>query len=199
MVLSWDAENRNVRQPSVKRQSDFGRFSRILLSQIGNYTRGCHTARATAPRRYQRPRRTGRRVGGHPPGVVFARALLAYLDGGPGDRQERKLDRVLEDATAMLKEMNPDDDAGGLSVVERRTIAIGNRLPEEFPDDDHLVETIADVAGSSEPTIEKYRERVVDRLGVEPHPNAQSSGCRPRWRLTSRPRGTLALSSPHRM
>ena len=104
-------------------------------------------------------------------GVTLGRALAEYLDGGRAARLERKLDRVLDDATAILEEMNPDEGEGGLTAVERRTITICHRLPEQFTDEE-LTQEIADVAGSSKPTIEKYRERVVDRLGVEPHPNA---------------------------
>ena len=105
-------------------------------------------------------------------GVTFARALRTYLEGGRAARFERKLDRVLDDATAVLEEMNSDQGGeGDLSAVERRTITICNRLPEQFTDEEFTQE-IVDVAGSSKPTIEKYRERVVDRLNVEPHPNA---------------------------
>lgn len=107
-------------------------------------------------------------------GVAFARAIQTHLDGGRYGRLERKLDRILDDATSVLEEMNPDEGADGLSAVERRTITICNRLPDQFTDDE-LVQEIADVAGSSDPTIEKYRRRVVDRLDSEPHPHASKT------------------------
>jgi hypothetical protein len=105
-----------------------------------------------------------------PYGVVFARAISAYMDGGRPARLERKLERVLDDAAALLSESSNESSEETLSKVERRTISICNRLGEEFHDDE-LTEAISDVAGESEPTLRKYRERVAERKGVEPHPN----------------------------
>ena len=108
-------------------------------------------------------------------GKAFARAIRTHCDGGRYGRLERKLSRVKDDAEDLLSEMNPSSEDGGLSAVERRTITICNRLPDQFTDDE-LVEEISDVAGSgaraSNPTIEQYRELVTGRLDVEPHPNA---------------------------
>jgi len=104
-------------------------------------------------------------------GVEFARAIRTYRDGGRAARVERKLDRVLDDAAGLLAELTDSNADESLSHVERKTIAVANELPQEFKDD-HLVETIEEVAGvSSEPSIKKYRERVTERLDVEPHPN----------------------------
>jgi hypothetical protein len=108
-------------------------------------------------------------------GVAFARALELYCDGGRAARLEDKLDRIVDDAEALLAELDESDADESLSVVERRTVIICNRLvgddhTDQFKDD-ALVEEISDVAGSSGPTIERYRDRVIDRLGYEPHPN----------------------------
>ncbi|MDS0256050.1 hypothetical protein NC662_20335 [Haloarcula tradensis] len=106
-------------------------------------------------------------------GVAFGRALELYCDGGRASRLEDKLDRVVDDAEAVLSQLNESESTSDrLSAVERRTITICHRLGEQFTDDE-LTTEIADVAGSSEPTVEKYRERVVSRLGYEPHPKAQ--------------------------
>lgn len=108
-------------------------------------------------------------------GVAFARALDMYMDGGRAARLERKLDRVLDDATAVLEEMNPEESEGGLSSQQRKVITICNRLGEQFTEEE-LIAEIDDVAGryehASEPTRERYKEYVLDRLDVEPHPNA---------------------------
>lgn len=62
-------------------------------------------------------------------GVVLARALRARRDGGRAGRVERKLDRVQEDAEAVLAEVNPDAEES-MSVRECRTVAICSRLGE---------------------------------------------------------------------
>jgi len=109
-----------------------------------------------------------------PYGVMFARAISAYMDGGRPARLERKLERVLDDAAALLSESSNESSEDTLSKVERRTISICNRLGEEFSDDE-LTEAISEVAASgahaSEPTLRKYRELVAERKGVEPHPD----------------------------
>lgn len=108
-------------------------------------------------------------------GVAFARAIRTYREGGRPARLERKLDRVLDDAESLLSELNEDDESGGLNKVQRNTITICDRLPEQFTDDE-LNSEIHDVAGrgdkASDPTLERYREAVIDRLGVVPHPQA---------------------------
>lgn len=102
-------------------------------------------------------------------GVVFARAIDAYLHGGRSGRLERKLERVVDDAESLLAEVSGSNDKG-LGTVERKTIAVCRELPDEFTDDE-LVDTVVEVAGvDSGPSIEKYRKRVVDRLEYEPHP-----------------------------
>ncbi|SNZ18290.1 hypothetical protein SAMN06269185_3322 [Natronoarchaeum philippinense] len=110
-----------------------------------------------------------------PFGVVFARAIREHREGGRADRLERKLDRVIDDAEAMLSELDESDSEGGLGKVDRNVITICQRLNRQFTDDE-LNSEIHDVAGrgqrASEPTLERYRELVIERLGVEPHPNA---------------------------
>lgn len=104
-------------------------------------------------------------------GYVFARALVTYLKGGRVGRMERKLDRVVDDAESLLGELNDDSDEK-LSAVEKRTIKICNNLTERFTEDD-LREAITEAGFNSEPTIKKYRQRVLERLNVEPHPVAE--------------------------
>lgn len=115
-----------------------------------------------------------------PFGVVFARAIREHREGGRADRLERKLDRVIDDAGALLSELDEGDTEGGLSSEDRKLITICNRLGDQHDNlqftDDELNSEIHDVAGrgqrASPPTLEKYRDLVIERLGVEPHPNA---------------------------
>ena len=104
-------------------------------------------------------------------GVAVGRAIDAYRDGGRAERLVEKLDCIVDDAEALLDETGDPDESTdeSLSTVERRTIAICNQLNDQFTDDE-LVGAIERVAGSSQPTIEQYRQRVTGRLGVEPHP-----------------------------
>jgi len=105
-------------------------------------------------------------------GVALGRAIREYRTGGRPGRLNDKLDRVVDDAESVLAELDDGEAAKeGLSTVQRREIIICNRLPEQFTDEELNAE-IRDVAGASEPTVEKYRERVIERLGYEPHPNA---------------------------
>lgn len=105
-------------------------------------------------------------------GVAFGRALELYCNGGRAARLEDKFSRILDDAEALLAEVADDSDGdGGLSPVDRRTVAVCQELPDQFADGE-LVETIKAVAGvGSDPSIRKYREKVTERLDVEPHPN----------------------------
>jgi len=99
-------------------------------------------------------------------GVGLARALREYREGGRARRLEEKLDRITDDAEALLEEVAGEGD---LSRVETRTIAICDQLKRPFSRDD-LTDAIKDVAGGSDPTIEKYTERVLNRLDVVRHP-----------------------------
>lgn len=103
-------------------------------------------------------------------GAALARALDTYRDGGRFGRLERKLERIVDDAKSILSELAESEQEDRLRPTERRTAIICDRLPEQFTDDE-LREEIADVAGDSAPTIREYRDRVVDRREVEPHPN----------------------------
>jgi len=106
-------------------------------------------------------------------GHALARALNVYRDGGRARRLEDKLTRVVDDAESILAELNDDSDEK-LSLGERKTIAICNELPEQFLDtelNEQIHEIAADGPKASDPTLEKYRELVIDRLNVEPHPN----------------------------
>jgi hypothetical protein len=102
-----------------------------------------------------------------PMGNVLARALHRRREGGRARRVQEKLERVADDAEGLLAELNPDED--GLSLIERRTVAICDRLGDAFTRDD-LEAAIEAVAGGSDPTVEKYTDRVLDRLGYVQHP-----------------------------
>lgn len=102
------------------------------------------------------------------PGLVLARALRARRHGGRARRLRDKLERVVDDAEALLAEVAGD---GGASLQEKRTAAICHRLGNQFTRDD-LEAAIEAVAGGSEPTIREYTDRVFDRLDYAEHPNA---------------------------
>lgn len=111
-------------------------------------------------------------------GVTLGHALCEYRQGGRAKRLEERLGRVADDAEKLLSEFADTDGADtGLSLREKRTIAICNRLSgpqgSEFLKDD-LHDAIAAVAGDSEPTLREYEEQVLDRLDVALHPNASS-------------------------
>jgi len=101
-------------------------------------------------------------------GTVLARALRERRDGGRARRVREKLERVADDAEDLLAELNPDED--GLGVRERRLVRICDRLGEQFSRDD-LEDAIGAVAGSSDPTVQDYTDRVLERRGCVPHPN----------------------------
>ncbi|WP_049915388.1 hypothetical protein [Haloferax mucosum] len=106
-------------------------------------------------------------------GVTFARAIQTYRDGGRAARLERRLDRVLEDAEKMLEHVSEDSEDDGVSMGkhERCVIAICNELPEDSFVDDELERAIRDIANvHSKPSIREYRQDVIERLEVEPHP-----------------------------
>lgn len=115
-------------------------------------------------------------------GVAFARAIHVRRDGGRAGRLERKLERVVEDAESMLTMIDEDSEPGELGKVDRNTIVICNRLVQDEGDqfmDDELNAEVHAVAGrgqkASDPTLERYRDLVIDRLGYEPHPIAESN------------------------
>lgn len=103
------------------------------------------------------------------PGVYLARALRERRAGGRAQRVLAKLDRVSDDAEALLAEVDPQGD-GDMSIRDRRTLAICRRLGEQFPEDE-LKDAIGAVAGDSPPTLREYRERVLDRLEYVEHPH----------------------------
>lgn len=106
---------------------------------------------------------------GKRPGVYLARALRERRAGGRAQRVMAKLDRVSDDAEALLVEVAPEGD-GEMSLRERRTAAICRRLGEQFHESE-LEAAIGAVAGDSPPTLQEYRERVLGRLGYVEHPN----------------------------
>ncbi|SEH60658.1 hypothetical protein SAMN05192561_11225 [Halopenitus malekzadehii] len=115
-------------------------------------------------------------------GVAFARAIQVRRDGGRAGRLERKLDRVIDDAEGMLTFIDEDTEEGGLSKVDRNTIVICQRLAPSTDDqftDDELNAEIHEIAGrgrrASGPTLERYRDLVIERLGYEPHPGVEAN------------------------
>jgi len=111
-------------------------------------------------------------------GIAFGRALELFCDGGRAARLESKLDRVVKDAESLLSQLDEDQDDGGLSVVERKTVVICNRLGEQFTDAE-LVSEVHEVAATgpraAPQTIKRYREIVTDRLDVQPQPIAEQN------------------------
>jgi hypothetical protein len=123
-----------------------------------------------APRDLKEEFAASAREQGERPGVYLARALRERRAGGRARRVLAKLDRVSDDAEALLAEVDPEGD-DDMSLRERRTVAICRRLEGEFPEDE-LEAAIGAVAGDSPPTLREYRERVLDRLEYVEHPNA---------------------------
>lgn len=122
-----------------------------------------------APRDLKEEFAASAREQGERPGVYLARALRERRAGGRARRVLAKLDRVSDDAEALLAEVDPEGD-GDMSIRERRTVAICRRLGEQFPEDE-LEAAIGAVAGDSQPTLREYRERVLDRLEYVEHPH----------------------------
>lgn len=125
-------------------------------------------------------------------GDGVARAFRSYIDGGRAARVDRKTRRLIaehvDDAPDDPDELRDDRDRdadGSAEHVDRdadaRTDAIVERVRSNFdgdgiPDhanlhDDTFAEEIEAVAGSDPKTLEKYRERVTDRLGLTRHPS----------------------------
>lgn len=104
------------------------------------------------------------RSNGENPGVMFAYAIREYRSGGRLGRITEKLDQQDDQE----QERNPTTPAEKCEVIYDRirdTIGLDGNIPEET-----LVETIGDVAGSSQPTIDKYLPDVLDALGLVYHP-----------------------------
>lgn len=115
-------------------------------------------------------------------GDALERALLIHAEGGRPARLERKLERVADDAEAMLAEINEESEAG-LSAPERTTIRICSELGEQFTDAE-LTTAVKDHAGQSpdptDDTVKKYRRFVVERLDYLHHPCADATVWIPR-------------------
>lgn len=98
--------------------------------------------------------------------VALARAIRQRRSVGRARRLVDKLDRVIDDAEALLAEVGGDGD---LSLCEKRTIAICHRLGDEFTQDE-LEDAIAAGPGGSPPTLRRYTDRVLKHLDVVEHP-----------------------------
>lgn len=104
------------------------------------------------------------RSNGENPGVMFAYAIREYRNGGRLGRIAEKL----EQQDDQEQERNPTTPVEKREVIcdrIRNTVGLDRNIPEE-----RLVETIGNVAGSSQPTIDKYLPDVLDDLGLVYHP-----------------------------
>lgn len=114
--------------------------------------------------------------GTHPYGVELGIAVREYLDGGRAGRLERWLDEVVPEAEAALEdEHETGDETVSLTQKERKVIQISKNLGDQFTGAE-LNGEIHDIAGrgqkASRPTLEDYREQVLDRKDVVRHPFA---------------------------
>jgi len=100
-------------------------------------------------------------------GVALAWALRERRAGGRSQRVENKLERIIDDAEALLAEINGNNE---LSIRKKRTITICNQLSDQFLRDE-LESAIAEIAGDSPPTLQDYTHKVLNRLGVVEHPD----------------------------
>ncbi|WP_245998562.1 hypothetical protein [Halalkalicoccus subterraneus] len=112
------------------------------------------------------------RSNGMNPGVMFAYAIREYREGGRMRRIVEKFKKFDEfkqqDDHEQEEECNPTTPAEKHEVIcdqIRDTVGLDKNIPEET-----LVETIEDVAGSSQPTINKYLPDVIDDLELVHHP-----------------------------
>ncbi|SIS00613.1 hypothetical protein SAMN05421858_5127 [Haladaptatus litoreus] len=100
-------------------------------------------------------------------GIGLTRALKERRRGGRARRAGEKLRRIEDDAAGLLEELGSGD---GLSLREKRTIAVCNDLSEQFTRSE-LESAIEIHAGGSDPTLRDYTERVTERLDVVSHPH----------------------------
>lgn len=105
-------------------------------------------------------------------GEALALALREHREGGRAARLERKLERIADDASTLLEDVGADEDVRSKPTVERRTMAIASQLDEQFTGDE-LDRAIGEVAGTSDPTLRRYRERVLDHLDYAEHPQTE--------------------------
>ena len=98
---------------------------------------------------------------------VLRAVVCWYLEGPRIERVTRKLERAVPPAVDALEELGGESSIG---AVERRTIRICQRLGDEFTQSD-LEAAIRAENLDSEPSIEKYSERVLNRLEYRTHPD----------------------------
>jgi hypothetical protein len=123
-----------------------------------------------APRELQEAFAASAREQDEYPGVHLARALRERRTNSRAQRVRTKLGRVVDDAEAVLAEMDPEGE-GEKSITHLRTLSICSELGEQFTEDE-LEATIAKIAGDSPPTLRSYRERVLKHRNNVEHPNA---------------------------
>lgn len=116
-------------------------------------------------------------------GIALARALRAYRQGGRSQRLSDKLDRITDDAAALLSETSAaaadgtDPDAN-LSTKEKRTIAMCRDLRDSpLTVGDHPIPqadintAIESVVGNLSDYLEEtYTPLILERIRYEPSP-----------------------------
>lgn len=116
-------------------------------------------------------------------GVMLAHAILEYYAENESDaegrlgRIESKLKPVLDDVKPLV-EMTNDESNGGLrkNSQEYKAIQVCNRFSYQIENDggfsrDKLHDTIRDVAGQSDKTINDIEELVLEKIDYAPNPN----------------------------
>ncbi|ELY41162.1 hypothetical protein C497_01952 [Halalkalicoccus jeotgali B3] len=109
------------------------------------------------------------RSNGENPGVMFAYAIREYREGGRLGRIAEKLEQQDDYEQEQEQERNPTTPAEKHEVIcdrIRGTVGLDRNISEET-----LIEAIEDVAGSSQPTIDKYLPDVLDDLELVYHPD----------------------------
>lgn len=161
-----------------------------LLADLG-LPRGAGEEKKSPDTRERAPADTGRTTVRVLPGVKDEMAAFAdendvqkhevlravvcwYLNGGTLALVTEKLERAVPEAAQQLRDAQDQGEKGedgGLSAKERRTVALCQRLPEQFTEDD-LGEALEAVQGVSDSDYcrEQYLPRILDRLDYREHP-----------------------------
>lgn len=103
------------------------------------------------------------------PGLGLTAALRVYIEHGRVNRLADKLDRVVDDATKVLSELNASS-SGGLTGREKKRLKIRRNLPDEFTHADLEAEITA-VAG--ETVVDDYVPKVLEELDYTEHPGTR--------------------------
>lgn len=122
-------------------------------------------------------------------GIAFAHACQLRREGGRPDRVQDKLERVVEDAEALLGTQADTQDSNSMGKKERQTVQVinyvrdehlreGDDLPDVFPKwwvEDAIEELMCDRQTDPEQYyIPTYMDEVKDRLGYVTNPDAKA-------------------------